>query len=103
MTETDETVNDETDRNEETPEQPSADQKYPEIHLMEKVVVDHGEVHAVLDEADSFDRGSELEIRRGPSEFSYEHETIIIEGADTSHFIPMDSVVRFYIPNQVSH
>ena len=76
---------------------------YPEIELMEEVVEKHGEVHAITEEHDSWDGGDELEVRQGTATFDYDHETLIVEGSDTTHYVPMDVVVRYYPPTEVAH
>lgn len=76
---------------------------YPFIERMQYVVEEHGEVHAVLEEHDSFEHGDELEVRQGTAEFDYGTETIAVEGADTTHYVHMDRVVRYYPPTEVAH
>ena len=84
---------------------------YPYIERMQQVVEQHGEVHAVLEEHDSavleehdsFEDGHELEVRKGTASFDYGTETITVEGADTTHFVHMDRVVRYYPPMEASH
>lgn len=77
--------------------------EYPYIELMETEVSKHGEVHAILEEHDSFEDGHELEVRKGTTEFDYDCEALIVEGADTTHYVHMDRVVRYYKPTEVSH
>ena len=77
--------------------------EFPYIEVMEEVVAEHGEVHATLEEHDSFDHGDELEVRHGTTVFDYESECLVVDGADTTHYVHMDRVVRFYPPKEVAH
>lgn len=73
------------------------------IKLLEQVVADHGEVHVVIEEHDAWEHGTELEVRQGTATFDYEHETLVVEGADTTHFVLMDRIVRYYPPTEATH
>ena len=77
--------------------------EYPYIRLMKQVVHDHGEVHAILEEHDSFEDGDELEVRVGTAVFDYDAETLVVQGADTRHYVHMDRIVRFYPPTEATH
>lgn len=81
----------------------AAKEEFPYIAVMQSVVAQHGECHAILEEHDSFDHGKELEVRQGTATFDYESETLVVEGADTEHYVHMDRVVRFFPPREVSH
>lgn len=74
------------------------------IEKMEEQVEEHGEVHAVIEEAGAGGvEGEEIEVRQGTTTFDYDSEALCIEGADTTHFVAMDRVVRFYPPTEFGH
>ena len=79
---------------------------FPYIELLEAVVEEHGECHAIVEEHDAGEHmadAEEIEVRQGTTTFDYDSEALVIEGADTTHYVHMDRVVRFYKPTEFGH
>ena len=78
--------------------------EYEAIQQLEDDVEEHGEAHAVIEEAGAGGvGGEEIEIRQGTTTFDYDAGLLFVEGADHSHRVRMDRVVRWYLPYEFGH
>lgn len=80
------------------------------IQLIKDDVDEHGEVHAVVEEAgagehfeEDGDELEELEIRQGTASFDLESGVITLTNGRTELRLEADSVVRWYKPMEFGH
>lgn len=67
-------------------------------------VFNHGEVHAVIEEAGAGHvEGEEVEIRQGTSTFDFDALMLTVEDGETLHRFAFEKVVRWYLPVEFGH
>ena len=78
--------------------------KIKRMSRMEEDVHDHGEVHAVIEEAGAgCVVGEEIEIRQRTTTFDFEAGLITVEDGKTLYRFPFEKVVRWYLPVKFGH
>jgi hypothetical protein len=78
--------------------------EYKAVRQLEKDVEQHGEAHAVIEEAGAGGvEGEEIEIRQGTTMFDYDAGLLFVEGSDHPHRVRMDTVTRWYLPYEFGH
>ena len=79
-------------------DRPSPKDDYPDVAVLEADVESYGEVHSIVEEFES-----EVELRRGTTDFDYEVGLITVDDGQTLHRIGMDRVVSWYLPTSMLH
>jgi len=60
----------------------------------------HGEVHAHVEEAG---RERTVELRKGTTWFHEDAEVVTVEGSNTTHRLPFDRIMDWYLPKDYYH